>query len=159
MNVDVYLGYDGVLLPFEDGIAVSPRYARTRPTLLYADTLAELLKPLAGVSIVLNTWWSLRYGNTAALGALPDGLRCRVVDDVFGKYLSEHQATQQTLHRPTLAIETIKRRRNPRWLVLDHTTCRWPVGTLHRAILLHPSTALASPQALDHIRNVLAMLI
>ncbi len=158
MNTELYLNYDGVLLPYTNSTNSDMwESLSTLPTPIHAPTLAALLEPYPNVSIVLNTWWSFKYGSGVALDALPEQLRCRVVDDTFDNYLRERSRGSRIPDRTVLTIETIERRADVRWLVLDHNACRWPKHVLRHAILLHPSMGLGSPRALSHLRSVLAM--
>jgi len=159
MNTDIYLGYAGVLLPYDVGTETSTgAISVALPKLAFSGPLAELLTSFDSVSIVLATWWTLRYGRKATVDALPESLSCRVVDDVFSECLCKFPGTHQIPDRTKLTVESIRRRRNTHWLVLDHTACRWPVQVLHRALLLHPAMGLCSPQALEHLRSVLTRL-
>lgn len=159
MNTELYLSYDGVLLPYMNSTnSGGCETLRTLPALIHAPTLAALLESFPDTSIVLNTWWSFKYGNKVALDALPEQLRGRAVDDTFDNYLRECSSHgSQIPDRTVLTIETIQRREGVRWLVLDHIARPWPKDILRHAILLHPSMGLGSPGALSHLRNVLSM--
>lgn len=161
----VFLDFDGVLHP-------SSVYLQSgRPTLLgdgelfmwariLDDILAEQPQP-DQIRLVLSTNWVRHRGFKRTLGALPEGLRRRVIGATYHSELTEWY-DNTTRYRQITGYLGRSRIAEP-WIAIDDLhegdeLDDWPTADRHRLVLTDPERGISEFHAIKALREALGKL-
>ena len=153
----LYLDFDGVLHPAD--VWWNPRFGphirspEGHTLFEHSQLLAEALRPVPDVRIVLSTSWVWRYGLARTTKNLPPEVRSRVIGATW--HPKVNRETFAALTRPEQVLRDVRRRGPSAWLAVDDFTEGWPSERVGGFVASHSVDGIGEPTVLAELTTKL----